>query len=364
MIPYYENKNGVLYNGDAIDVATWVKPESVQCIVTSPPYYGLRDYFSSDETQLGLEKTPDLFIEHLIEIFREVRKVLHPTGTLWIVIGDTYCVPSTKRERELEMKPGVLEKNLIGIPWKLAFALQKDGWWLRRDIIWYAKNKMPEPVKDRPVRKHEYIFLLTKKPHYFYDDIAIQEPFENGSSESEYMGERSKVVRDTGGMFKAGQPIKRKLLGRAKHSVWMIPIEATDDGHHAAFPSDLVKICVKAGTSEKGCCSKCFAPIVPVIPDYRITKSYETPREIIGWEPSCKCDAEIIPCTVLDPFAGRGTTLMMAEKLGRRWIGIEVTKEASEIIRQNMITRKFGLKPITEPANGLLSKEEIELEVK
>lgn len=362
MIPYYENSNGVLYNGDAIDVAKWVKPESVHCIVTSPPYYGLRDYFSSDETQLGLEKTPDLFVNHLVEIFREVRKVLHPTGVLWIVINDTYCVPSTKRERELEMKPGVPEKNLIGIPWKLAFALQKDGWWLRCDAIWFAKNKMPQPPEDRPARKHEYIFMLTKKSHYFYNDIAIQEPLPKGSSK--FAGDRKKIKRDTGDMFRGGHSFKRELLGKTRTSVWDIPIEATDDGHHAAFPSKLVSLCVKAGTSEMGCCSKCFAPLFPIISDYRTTGSYETPREIIGWESSCKCDAEIIPCTVLDPFAGRGTTLMMAEKLGRRWIGIEVTKEASEIIRQNMITRKFGLKPITEPTNGLLSKEEIELEIK
>jgi DNA modification methylase len=329
--------------------------------VCSPPYWGLRDYFSSDETQLGLEKTPDLFVNHLVGIFREVRKVLHPTGVLWIVIDDTYCVPSTKRERELEMKPGVPEKNLIGVPWKLAFALQKDGWWLRCDVIWNATNKMPEPMKDRPSRKHEYIFMLTKKSHYFYDDLAIQEKIKAGNH---FAGDRSKVPRDSGGMSQSGHSIKKELLGKTRTSVWNIPIEATDDGHHAAFPSKLVSLCVKSSTSRKGCCAKCFAPIVPIVSDYRTTGSYETPREIIGWEPSCDCGAEPIPCTVLDPFAGRGTTLMMAEKLGRRWIGIEVTKEASEIIRQNMITRKFGLKPITEPTNGLLSKEEIELEIK
>jgi len=304
MQEYYKNSKGILYLGDALNLAEVIKPNSVQCVVTSPPYWGKRAYGNEaeyakirDDTQLGLEKTPEQYINRLVAIFNEIKKVLHPTGTLWVNIADTNCVPSSVRESVLKMNPGVPAKNRIGIPWKLAFALQNDGWYLRADLIWWKRNAPREPVKDRPTYEHEYVFLLTKKQRYFYDNEAVAPKYSG-----RYAGNRQKIVEESGGMFRGGHNIKAQLKYRNLGSVWDIPTEPHPDYHYAAFPVKLAERCIKAGTSEKGCCSKCFAPIVPI----REHETKDAPIKTLGWKPSCECNAEIIPCTVLDPFMGRG----------------------------------------------------------
>jgi site-specific DNA-methyltransferase (adenine-specific) len=352
MIPYFSNEHGTLYYGNAIDVTKRVKPESVQCVACSPPYWGKVIYGA--EGELGLDETPEDYIEQLVEIFRNIRQVLHPSGTVWLNIGDTNCVPSTVRETTLKMKPGVPSKNRIGIPWRVAFALQKDGWHLRCDIVWWRRNSPREPVRDRPTYEHEYIFLLTKKQHYFYDKIATELPYHG-----HYAGDRNKIIIESGGMFHGGHNIKAELTGRNLGSVWDIPTQGRTDTHYAAFPDELAARCIKAGTSLKGCCSECHAPIKRLVQ----RKSKADPWITIGWKATCNCNAEIVPCTVLDPFSGRGTTLLMAEKLYRRWIGIELNPKSCELIKQNFTNRQVGLLPLTEIEDGLFRKDEIDVSI-
>lgn len=352
MKSYYKNEKGILYHGDALDITKEVEKNSVHCVVTSPPYWGKVIY--DDINGLGLEKTPQLYLNSIVNIFKEVRKVLHPSGTVWLNIGDTRCVPSTRREGELGMKPGVKAKNLIGIPWKVALALQEDGWWIRSSIIWYRTNSPREPMNDRPTDEHEYLFLLTKKANYFYDKVPLLQKLKAGDH---FAGDRDKIVIESGGMFKGGHNRKGKLEGRNIGSVWEIPTEARTDPHYAAFPSELVKRCIKGGTSEKGCCSKCGAPIKRI---YEREDESDIPKTL-GWEPTCKCSATTKPCVVLDPFMGRGTTALVAEDLSRNWIGIEKGEESCELVRNNMQSRKYGLIPVVEPQKGLfnLTKEGI-----
>ena len=722
MIPYYKTKKGVLYYGDALDIPTRIKPNSVHCVVTSPPYWG--KVIHGIEGELGLDETPLIYIDKLVKIFRGIREVLHPTGTVWLNIGDTNCVPSTVRETVLGMKPGVPSKNRIGIPWKVAFALQDDGWHLRCDNIWWrclaentnlfvkqkgqykfltikevfdnyddthiqtknrrgediwvrikkvlyngkqqtqkittksgrylyatnnhkvvykktsnkgkkgsyqrlktkkirdlnstdrlqvntkinidipngskddfthgfilgfyvaegtkikSRSKKPEnknkfvgvqlscglrdiergyidiieskykinkyiygsnlhirsfdkafvnliysyihgntckeynfsnkvfntslqfikgiihgfsagdgykeenigrwrfnltpneklkdqfelmsniigydfrfegyriakspicknclemmfsiryekfyrkklnniiddqidtienngiqetydveleplytgrvgnqykytvcitkdeqkakynnlyflangiwvhnsnsprePVRDRPTYEHEYVFLLTKKQHYFYDKIAVELPYHG-----HYAGNRKKIVEESGGMFKGGHNIKAELTGRNLGSVWKIPTQGRTDSHYSAFPDELAARCIKAGTSLKGCCSNCYAPIERVIE----RKDKASPWKTIGWEPTCKCDAGVMPCMVLDPFMGRGTVALVSETLGRNWVGVELGEDSCELIRQNLTNRKVGLLPLTKVQDGLFKGDKID----
>jgi DNA modification methylase len=359
MVPYFETETGTgtLYYGDALEIPTRIEKSSIHCVVTSPPYWGKVEYMEGERNQLGLDKTPQLFIERMVEIFRGIKTVLHPSGTVWLNIGDTNCVPSTKREGQLGMKPGVPAKNRIGIPWKLAFALQEDGWWIRGDNIWYRRNSPREPVRDRPTYEHEYIFLLTKKAHYYYDQVAVYQPLKAGAK---YAGDRRKITTESGGMFHGGHNRKSRLAGRNLGSVWDIPTEGRTDSHYAAFPSKLVAQCIKAGSSEYGCCSKCNAPYK------RITKQdreMDVPKTA-GWEPTCKCNAPEQPCKILDPFMGRGTTAMMAEKLGRSWAGVELDEKSCELIMHNLINRKKGLLPPVITSGGLVDLTTIDLSIK
>ena len=357
MIPYFKTKAGTLYYGDAMDIPTRIEPNSVHCVVTSPPYWGKVSYLDGEINQLGLDKTPKLFIENLVEIFRGIKTVLHPSGTVWLNIGDTNCVPSTKREGELGMKPGVPAKNRIGIPWKLAFALQEDGWWIRGDNIWYRRNSPREPVRDRPTYEHEYVFLLTKKAHYFYDQVAVYQPLKAGDK---YAGNRRKIITESGGMFHGGHNRKAKLAGRNLGSVWDIPTEGRTDSHYAAFPSKLVEQCIKAGSSQYGCCTICNAPFKRII-----EREYEDSLPVTtGWETDCKCNSGKKPCTILDPFMGRGTTALMAEQLKRKWAGVELNDESCELIKQNIVSRKFGLLPELKTSGGLLDLTSIDISIK
>lgn len=359
---YFSSDKGKLYLSDAMSIPQILEPNSVHCVVTSPPYWGHRAYGDdseyakiSDANQLGLNKTPELYVEQLVEIFKGIKKVLHPTGTVWLNIADTNCVPSSARWAVLKMKPNVPAKNRIGIPWKLAFALQNDGWHLRADLIWFKPNAPREPVQDRPTYEHEYLFLFSKKQRYFYDYDDVALPYVG-----HYAGDRRKIAVESGGMYHGGHTIKAQLESRNLGSVWTIPTEPHPDYHYAAFPTKLAARCIRAGASRMGCCSKCFAPIFPK----RERETKADVRRTIGWEPSCNCGADVIPSLVLDPFMGRGTVAITAEKLNRRWVGTELIPKYAELIKQNVLNWKVGLNPYSEVKDGLLGREQINISIK
>lgn len=326
-----------LLQGDCIQQLRTIQDGSIHCCVTSPPYWGLRDY--GVDGQLGTEPTPEEYVAKMVEVFREVKRVLRKDGTLWLNIGDSYGgargnispAPDNKHNHDEADTPGAakrgtLRKQLLGIPWRLAFALQADGWWLRSDIIWAKPNPMPESVTDRPTKAHEYIFLLAKSERYYYDAEAIKEPPAHSSlkrwaqdTESQNGSFRANGGAKTNGPMKAvGAPKKDKqrghsrrhsgfndrwdqmtkaeqaAMGRNKRSVWEVATQPFSEAHFATFPPKLIAPCVLAGCPEGG--------------------------------------------TVLDPFAGSGTTLWASEQLERNSIGIELNPEYCEMIRRRMAT--------------------------
>ncbi len=367
--------------------------ESVQCVVTSPPYWGLRDY--GVEGQIGLEPTPEAYVARLVEVFREVRRVLRPDGTLWLNLGDSYVSgqggrqsaagelplsirrdrPEPKARPELENAPsgwaeravttrtypgresGLKPKDLYGLPWRVAFALQADGWWLRSDIIWAKPNPMPESVTDRPTKAHEYILLLTKSARYFYDADAVREADHGRPSGNGFICPHRLSYGDRGAeeQWEPGG-------GRNLRDVWTIATEPFPEAHFATFPKALVVPCVKAGTSEKGCCPECGAPWrretsveyvkSPVHGAGSVVGRHEAsgangwdgaglPRlnketTTTGWAPTCDHEAEPIPSLVLDPFCGSGTVGVVALRLGRSFVGIELNPEYAEMARRRI----------------------------
>lgn len=366
-----------VYAGDCLATLRTLPAESVHCVVTSPPYWGLRDYRAKG--QIGLEPTPLEYVDRLVAVFAEARRVLRGDGTIWLNLGDAYaqsgrgkvgerstlngarwCADEATRamhargESYRKPPPGFKPKDLIGLPWRVAFALQEDGWYLRSDIIWEKPNAMPEPVLDRPTKAHEYLFLLAKSERYFYDAEAVKERTRSAQSwNSERVlltrGERSRVGKGR----VSGIPWRDEGSGRNRRSVWSICVAASEEEHFATFPEDLVLPCVRAGTSERGCCSKCGAPLVRQVerhrtvdgvpaklPPFRNT-SKAAPQGLtgighgrigsttrtLGWAPSCACEAVPAPATVLDPFSGSGTTGLVALKQGRSYIGCELNPE-------------------------------------
>ena len=549
MKPYYDTDSGQVFHGHALDVLRSMPDEFVQMCVTSPPYWGLRDY--GVDGQLGLEKTPEEYIANMVQIFSEVKRVLRNDGTLWLNMGDSYASDTKGDNRTIEqlainstlgpkrdgLKPdnaarkaiikgtrkvihNLKTKDLCGIPWMLAFALRADGWYLRQDIIWSKLNPMPESVKDRCCKSHEYMFLLTKSAKYYFDSEAIKEDsvgnktqsmgqeistnregesggqevllFREGTSDQEglqgkirtdgrtegtlpdygkgtrkrgeiqdseqailaksegegaegkkrqglYENREWKILQtengnkaqtsnqdnglylDTGSMegtqgtpqtplcvlptengtfrngscdssIKGRTPYEREhssgmsdlqckkgckdfnstqggggtsFIGhsgykkadgtpicgtkRLKRSVWTIPTSPMPDAHFATFPKKLIEPCVLAGTSEKGCCVGCGAPLERVVErtpmeikrsnrgvklgKYGKTSASGTmtaaaESKTIGWQPTCKCKpiAYSTPCTVLDPFFGSGTTGLVAYRHGRKFVGIELSQ--------------------------------------
>jgi DNA modification methylase len=296
--------------GDCIAGLRTLPDASVHCCVTSPPYWGLRDY--GHDGQIGLESTPEAYVARMVEVFREVRRVLRQDGTCWVNLGDSYAAggmsnPSSKstlgggKDRgaasyciSRKNPDGLKPKDLVGIPWRVAFALQADGWWLRQDIIWHKPNPMPESVTDRCTKAHEYVFLLTKSERYYYDAAEIAEKakdpdgfkYEGGWEEMRKHVEPSLRVQagncrtenGTVPHFAAGHGDKRN-----RRSVWTVTTKPYSGAHFAVMPPDLVEPCIKAGCPEGG--------------------------------------------TVLDPFAGSGTTLAVAAELGRNAIGCELNPE-------------------------------------
>jgi hypothetical protein len=245
---------------------------------------------------------------------------------------------------------GLKPKNMVGIPWRVAFALQADGWYLRSDIIWAKPNPMPESVTDRPTKSHEYIFLLSKRERYFWDQEAIREDFADdrmGASGAKH-GTPEKYARESGRCGDEGLARFHGNIGRNIRSVWTIPTQSFSGAHFATFPREIPERCIKAGTSEKGCCPKCGAAWERIV-DHKTSISRKNPgylvqsgrndgggkrhgsfmdakSETIGWRPTCSCNAgDPIPCIVLDPFCGSGTTVMVAQDLGRIGVGLDLT---------------------------------------
>lgn len=440
----------ITLNANALHIP--LRDKCVQCVVTSPPYYALRDYGTAtwiggdpacehrvgnqvqdnkahgaitsgvrpgvdasvckkcgalrQDLQVGLERTPEEYVQKLVLVFREVRRVLRDDGVLWLNIGDSYAGSggaggdynegglkagqpryegtarqmrdpevrngngkstlsgSRKKVRESMKSPGVpatgvlKPKDLIGIPWMLAFALRADGWYLRQEVIWHKPNCMPESATDRPTRAHEQLFLLSKSRIYFYDADAIRE-----EAKWKRWGKQT-IGKDYRGI----NPIdmesldERRAEGRNKRSVWTIPTIPYSGPHFATFPPDLVRPCILAGTSEKGCCPECGAPWERVTekvtenasnaaragnedlegkghPSDQVREDHDvrngpiTITRTIRWDPTCNChpaegDAYIpIPCTVLDPFAGTCTTGQVAAEHRRNAIGLELNFE-------------------------------------
>ena len=286
-----------ILQGDCLAVLPTLPTKTYHTCITSPPYFGLRDY--GIDGQIGKDQTLDEYIEALVQTFREVRRVLRDDGTLWLNLGDTYVsaasdhkynkglgkhwqvgantaagIPTEGRaERNKSLlEAGLKPKDLIGVPWRVAFALQADGWYLRKDIIWHKPNPMPESVRDRPTTAHEYIFLLSKSEHYYYDRDAIREPHVAPQRDLTEEGYHE--------------------LGRNKRSVWEVAVKPFKGAHFATFPPDLIEPCILAGAPRGG--------------------------------------------LVLDPFSGAGTTAMVARQLQRNFTGIELNPEYIEIAKARL----------------------------
>jgi DNA modification methylase len=424
-----------MHCADALEFLKLMPPESIHCCITSPPYWGLRDYKIESKVWsdgwkgcLGLEPTPEMYIEHLVQIFREIKRVLRKDGTLWLNLGDSYAgsaqgwghekqyagpkqatnrgslnQPLTEIKIGFQRPPGYISskqksglkpKDLCGIPWRVALALQADGWWLRSDIIWSKPNPMPESVRDRPTRSHEYIFLLTKSAKYYFDSEAVKENYSDS-----YLNDLRHITGSTdrnekNGYLEALAQNPKKLhrmfdkpigTGRNIRSVWTITTKPFKEAHFATFPPELPERCIKAGTSEKGVCPKCGAPWVRIIEKSGGTigkgwtnhsadmeqgmsqkgcaglgnKKNESGEfyqvQTLGWRPSCKCNAgESIPAIVFDPFAGAGTTGMEAKRLGRNYIIVDIKPEYCEMTRKRIAKVGYQMEIEERLAQGVL----------
>lgn len=302
--------------GNSKELLKGIEDKSVQTVVTSPPYWGLRDYDS--EEQIGLEQSPQEFVDALCDVFDEVWRVLKDDGTFWLNIGDSYAsfrdskvVPDTlrkdgggtgvakgaaNRNPKILKEAGLKHKDLVGIPWRVAFELQRRGWYLRSDIIWAKPNPMPESVKDRPTKSHEYLFLLTKSTKYFYDYEAIREPLAESTIKRDLYtrevkeGNKSRVA----GIYAVDhtRDSKSNPAGKNKRDVWFVQTKPFKDAHFAVYPFELIEPCILAGSKEGD--------------------------------------------TVLDPFSGSGTTGVVALRHGRNYIGLELNPEYAELSKRRI----------------------------
>lgn len=311
-----------ILTGDAVDMLASLPDESVQCCVTSPPYFGLRSYLPDGHPdkalEIGLEPTPQAYVARLVAVFREVRRVLKGDGVLWLNLGDSYSSHPGQRKisdkvgnKQITLRgsaaspsrsvPGLKPKDLIGIPWRVAFALQEDGWWLRQDIIFSKPNPMPESVTDRCTKSHEYLFLLAKSERYHFDAAAIAEPAsgrKSGNASHKYVkaygDSESEEHRTKAGLLKIADTVHES---RNRRSVWTVATKPCSDAHFAVMPDALVDPCILAGSR--------------------------------------------VGDTVLDPFFGSGTVGRVAERLGRDWIGIDLNPAYLSI--QQKRTAQAGL---------------------
>ena len=372
--------------GCCLDVLPTLPEKSVQCCVTSPPYWALRDY--GTEGQLGLEKTPEEYVANMVEVFRQVKRVLRDDGTLWLNLGDSYAgnwgaqsrgqennyrnstisgnqikaAPITTHTGSVKDTPNLKPKDLVGIPWLVAFALRADGWYLRSDIIWHKPNPMPGSQQDRPTTSHEYLFLLSKSQRYFYDQEAIREPASSpvGTGVG-WNNTRERSPRDRRNGDDRHCDHERDCKQRTKRSVWTIPTQPYSAAHFATFPEKLVEPSILAGTSEEGCCAACGAPYERVTEKETIRRERPADRterheqgegvnacgntvagvdvKTVGWQRTCDCPCEgeyPQPCTVLDPFMGSGTVGQVAKQYGRKFIGIELNPEYIQLAEKRI----------------------------
>jgi len=305
-----------IYIGNCLETLQKMDDQSVNTCITSPPYWGLRDY-NGEEEQLGLEDNPELFVDNLVRVFKEVKRVLKDDGTVWLNLGDTYsshkdCKStaqslakgnqaevahvidkgrSVSRNTKKLKQAGLKNKDLIGIPWRVALALQADGWYLRQDIIWHKPNPMPESVRDRCTKAHEYIFLLSKNVKYYFDNEAIKE-------DAKYAGDNRGARGDSRRGTKMNSVSGITPSKRNKRSVWTVTTKPFKGAHFATFPMDLIEPCVLAGCPEGG--------------------------------------------TVLDPFGGSGTTAIVANKHNRNAVLCELNEEYVGIAKER-ITNTLGM---------------------
>jgi len=361
-----------ILQGDCIESLKKLEDQSINTCITSPPYWGLRNY-NDEEKQLGMEDTPEEFTEKLVKVFREVKRVLRDDGTVWLNLGDSYSSggrttttnQSLRGDKDYGVtrpKPseGIKPKDLIGIPWRVAFALQQDGWYLRQDIIWHKPNPMPESITNRCTKAHEYIFLLSKKPKYYYDHEAIKEdakyPQGPNSPKSIKKGKGEFGMDTRGGLSKIGALAKKN-----KRSVWTITTKPFKGAHFATFPKDLIEPCVLAGCPEKMCCD-CGTPYKRQMQktgefQRRWSKTIATAEgsphegqssmqniyEDLGLQKQCECKTNKTKSgTVLDPFGGSGTTGIVAAQHNRNAVLLELNQEYIDLAKQR-INKELGM---------------------
>lgn len=357
----------VILQGDSLEVLKQLPNELVDCVVTSPPYWGLRDY--GVEGQLGLEKTPEEYVAKMVQVFREIRRVLKKEGTLWLNLGDSYASNGREggdidKDRGMDIERGrgrlnkhsvIKPKDLVGIPWSVAFALRADGWYLRQDIIWHKPNPMPESVTDRCTKAHEYIFLLTKSPKYYFDSEAVQEVaitdedrphgvvrdreygydskqkvikkmFKEPSVDPESLNGRNKRNNDkfVGQAFSETRGGFSKIEAgktyptRNRRSVWTINTRPYSEAHFATFPEALIEPMVLAGCPKKTCKS-CHKTEKLDVRNANMTSLLNKDKC-----PHCGSEEGFDSGVILDPFMGAGTTGLVAKKLSRNYLGIEL----------------------------------------
>ncbi len=396
--------------GDALAVLRTLPDASVHTCVTSPPYWNLRDY--NVDGQIGLEASVDDWTRVLVAVFDEVRRVLRPDGTLWLNVGDAYVnggtgnqgstgamadrsVVQARRKRNGKNEcggavGGLRPKQRLGLPHRLVFALQAAGWWWRDEIIWHKRAPMPESTRDRSTQSHEFLFLLTKQPRYFFDQEGWKEPVAGtahprtdgrtprgwDTGPGAHQQKRGRYARSPKSL-NARDAFGGLITKRNRRSVWSLTSEPFRDAHFATFPTALVEPCIAAGTSADGCCASCGAPRRRVTQKGRVdldhqracggdanglyhgqaTKGFESARAenasevkarilagmrervTVGWAPTCKrgCPGDAtVPCLVLDPFAGSGTTGVVAVRRGRDFVGIELNPSYAEMARRRI----------------------------
>jgi len=317
-----------ILQGDAIKQLQKLDDKSINTCITSPPYWGLRNY-NDEEKQLGMEDTPEEFVDNLVKVFREVKRVLRDDGTVWVNLGDSY-LPN---------------KQLGGIPWRVALALQQDGWYLRQDIIWHKPNPMPESVKDRCTKAHEYIFLLSKNVKYYFDNEAIKEDVKSAEKKSADL----KLFLDE---------VEEKVYNKKnKRSIWTVTTKPFKGAHFATFPMDLIEPCVLAGCPEKICvdCGKPYKRVMKQPKQLEVKRGRragtddrliggvldkykrENPPIDLGLQKQCECETnETKAGKVLDPFAGSGTTGIVAVNNKRNACLVDLSAEYIDIAKKRI----------------------------
>jgi DNA modification methylase len=417
--------------GDCVDLLPTLEADSVHCVVTSPPYWGMRDFgvpgrhwyqmefapasglppmlIRDHDAVLGMEETTWQYVAHMVFVGRLLRRVLRPDGCWWLNLADCYAGPNNKARGGDAAKFGsrgcadqnatraksheLPDKQLVPMAWRVAMALQADGWWLRGDHVWEKPNAQAESVYDRPHRCHEYVFLLSPSRRYFWDDVAVRVPASRLTSDRGVQRSASKAsaaYTATGrGRPRAGggwtAATRAAYTTRALRTVWKIATVPFRGSHLATFPPALANLCIASGTSERGCCPSCGAPWKRIVDRRRVldgqpvTTSWNdgtfnpratgytrfSPRnskggtgvgkhryrctvETSGWAPTCRCDAgEPVPCTVLDPFAGAGTTGLVATAMGRHFVGIELSPEYARDAQRRIADGGWPPKPRT-----------------